>query len=129
MASVKWCDRGLVVAPLYFTIATSPKHLKSILKNLNWSGGHIEEPQKDAAKVQFLNSKNNKTIALVLIYDHSKDLTSTLALIVHESVHVWQEIRSMMGEQSPSKEFEAYSIQAISQQLMTEYLRQTKRKL
>jgi hypothetical protein len=43
------------------------------------------------------------------------------ALLVHEAVHVWQLFRESIGEHGPSKEFEAYSIQAISQRLMERY--------
>jgi len=34
---------------------------------------------------------------------------------------VWQEYSSRIGETNPSSEFEAYSIQAIAQRLMTAY--------
>lgn len=43
------------------------------------------------------------------------------AVIVHESVHVWQEIRDRMVESNPSSEFEAYSIQMIALDLMAQY--------
>ena len=44
-----------------------------------------------------------------------------IALIVHEAVHVWQEIKQRMGEQNPSIEFEAYSIQQIVVNLVSDY--------
>lgn len=47
-------------------------------------------------------------------------------LIIHESVHVWQSIRSFIGEDYPSREFEAYSIQRISQDLLWSYQELTK---
>lgn len=40
------------------------------------------------------------------------------AMLVHEAVHVFQRVCEHIGEDSPSDEFEAYSIQAISQELM-----------
>lgn len=43
------------------------------------------------------------------------------ALLVHEATHVWQEILSQMSESAPSTEFEAYSMQTISQHLFTMY--------
>ncbi|HCW3748771.1 TPA: hypothetical protein OXK62_003309 [Acinetobacter baumannii] len=42
-------------------------------------------------------------------------------LLLHEAVHVWQKIRKLMGEKEPSSEFEAYSIQAIAQDLFEMY--------
>lgn len=46
-------------------------------------------------------------------------------LLVHESVHIFQEWCSRYGERNPSPEFEAYSIQAIAQRLMESYAQQT----
>ncbi|CRX65494.1 hypothetical protein ABTF02_10115 [Acinetobacter baumannii] len=42
-------------------------------------------------------------------------------LLLHEAVHVWQKIKKLMGEREPSSEFEAYSIQAIAQDLFKMY--------
>lgn len=44
--------------------------------------------------------------------------TAIAALLVHEAVHVFQNICEHLGEENPSSEFEAYSIQRISQDLM-----------
>lgn len=50
------------------------------------------------------------------------------ALLVHEAVHVWQYIRERMGEDRPSSEFEAYSIQGIAQELMLAFKAQRSKK-
>lgn len=42
-------------------------------------------------------------------------------LLLHEAVHIWQEIKLKMGEDNPNSEFEAYSIQAIAQDLFEMY--------
>lgn len=52
---------------------------------------------------------------IVVLLDKKANVTDSekAALLVHESVHVWQEIRKRMGEKEPSCEFEAYSVQSI----------------
>lgn len=42
-------------------------------------------------------------------------------LLVHEAVHIWQKDCELRGEEEPSKEYEAYAIQIISQNLMWQY--------
>ena len=39
-------------------------------------------------------------------------------MLLHEAVHIWQIVKRRMGEREPSVEFEAYSIQAIAQDLL-----------
>lgn len=37
------------------------------------------------------------------------------ALLAHEAVHVWQNVRERIGEKSPGRETEAYAVQHITQ--------------
>lgn len=46
--------------------------------------------------------------------------TSTL---VHEAVHVFEAVMRDIGEDAPSEEFRAYSVQAIFEALQAEFLR------
>jgi hypothetical protein len=47
------------------------------------------------------------------------------ALLTHEAMHLWREIRNQIGEKEPSAEFEAYAIQKITQNLAYSYEKQT----
>jgi hypothetical protein len=53
------------------------------------------------------------------------DAIDVACTLVHESVHVFQRLCDSIGESSPSREFEAYSIERIAERLMREYVRQT----
>jgi hypothetical protein len=47
----------------------------------------------------------------------------TIGLLAHEAIHVWQAIRDHIGEEAPSFEFEAYTFQAIFQELLSAYVK------
>lgn len=49
------------------------------------------------------------------------DLNQIHGLLLHESVHIWQELKDKMGEENSGIEFEAYSIQKIAQDLFAMY--------
>lgn len=69
------------------------------------------------ARVSFIDD-----YAVVQIKDESKwSLIQIHGLILHEAVHIWQELREKMGEENPSAEFEAYSVQSIAQNLFDMY--------
>lgn len=62
----------------------------------------------------YKNPKNGDPICIIVIAppgDH--ELHSMLGVIAHECMHVWQEVRARIGEEFPSIEFEAYTIQSL----------------
>ena len=109
----------LFVSPfghLRYALALSKKHMKQIGvdKNEFLSMG-------TPAQVGFFNV-DNSVLAVVQIGGYEgRTIHEINAMIVHEAVHVWQEIKSMMYEKEPSSEFEAYSIQQIALNLMSEF--------
>jgi hypothetical protein len=73
------------------------------------------------ATVHFFE-KDNATSAIVCIGNREgRTHNQVCGLLVHEAVHIWQEIKSNIGEKNPSLEFEAYSIQTIAQRLIEAY--------
>lgn len=57
---------------------------------------------------------------VVLPVSKSDDKNHALGVLVHESVHIYQEFRDRILESNPSPEFEAYTIQEIFYNLLTE---------
>ena len=63
-----------------------------------------------------------ENIVVVYISSHN-DHARTLSTLVHESVHVWQMIRSAAGEEGHSAEAEAYGIQLIFEDLRKDLIK------
>jgi hypothetical protein len=83
-----------------------------------------------SATVHKVSQSNGDFVAIVALGGEVKklELEQVYSLLVHEAVHLWQWQCDLIGEDAPSEEFEAYGIQAISQELMFAYRAATKRK-
>lgn len=62
-------------------------------------------------------TRGGECAAIVYIKKNDRSVIENYGLLVHEAMHIWQEVKLLMGEEKPSSEFEAYSIQAIAQDL------------
>lgn len=126
-ADTIWCSRSLITNPLFFGICTSEKLFKKELRRLKIKDGPDFLLTDHANATAHFFEKDGKTSALVCINGKCKNSKIEIyALLVHEAVHIWQKIRSHIGEHNPSDEFEAYSIQQISLELMSNFEAQLK---
>lgn len=75
-----------------------------------------------ATTTLFNNYKNGYRVAIVTVRGgFSTNVTADL--LIHEAVHVWQDLREAIGEEKPSSEFEAYTVQNITAELFAAYER------
>ena len=79
---------------------------------------NLISPGSGNASTNFIIDKYGQSFIIVYMPYADVSLNMQQGLIIHESVHVWQEIKLLMNEKEPSSEFEAYSIQTISQSLL-----------
>lgn len=131
---MKWLDRALVVLPHFYGLCLDEKDFRRELKSLkvpraNWppflASTHAN------ATAHFFEKGDGGFCAIITLADTAGRSTAQVhAMLVHEAVHLWQETRSILGEKSPSSEFEVYAVQSISQRLMEAYdeMRPIKRK-
>lgn len=124
-----WIDRTLIRSPYHISLCTTEKGFHAVLKKL-------KVPEKDwpefvtediGACVQIFEYDQH-LFAVVNMEKSKRPVEEIYSTLTHEAVHIFQHIREFIGEQYPSVEFEAYSIQNISQNLMESYKRQTSTK-
>lgn len=105
---------------------TSPfKHVKYALvrnkkdaKSIGIPFGQLSPSGKGSASLNFLEDESGEVLLVVYFPKSKMSSLFTESLLCHESIHIWQEIKLLMGEEKPSAEFEAYSIQLIFQDLL-----------
>jgi len=101
-----------------YTLARNQLHMDLLFEDMN-NVDKFLSTEGAAAQVDFYS---NGTYAVVQLGDTSeRNPIEVYGLLLHEAVHVWQKVRKLMGEKEPSSEFEAYSIQAIAQDLFEMY--------
>ena len=124
MKKVAYLDSGLVELNGFLGICDSEQGFKRELKRLHvtdypfsWMSDGCD------GKTHFLEKEaTGECVYLVCIRRNSKvSKLQMYGLLVHEAVHVWQAFKESIGEKYPSSEFEAYSIQSISQRLMVAF--------
>lgn len=128
MSKSIWRDRRLMTCPFHYALCTTEKifHKELVrlqIKQQDWP--HFVLNERSHATTHFF-TKDGKTIIIVCIKVDDRTGIEVAGLLVHEAVHIWQEMCDNIGERSPSTEFEAYSIQTISQELMWGFRDQVK---
>ncbi|MGN5766262.1 hypothetical protein ACNQO6_18125 [Acinetobacter calcoaceticus] len=103
---------------IQYTLARDQLHMDLLFDDMQESDQFLSI-EGAAAQVDYYQEG---TYAVVQLGDTSgRDLIEVYGLLLHEAVHLWQQVRVLMGEREPSSEFEAYSIQAIAQDLFEMY--------
>lgn len=105
----------LMKAPIgrvYYGIVFNKKQKSKFLEKHGIPECAVEDCDTDACTHR-LEGEDGQVICLI---ECRKPETTVdyMMLIVHECVHVYQEMIKWCAEESPSPEFEAYSIQEIS---------------
>ncbi len=123
-----WLNRDLVRGP-YLALCLTKKDFKKHLKDLGVKRRVKFVSRGANATTHHLQNKERGIASIVCLGNwKGREGIEIAGLLVHEAVHVWQEYHRSIREEFPSSEFEAYSIQTLSQSLMQEFLRQRKEK-
>lgn len=124
-----WLDRTLITGP-FLALVTSEAEFYKALKAMkipkadgpDW----IKTPQADATTHWMTHESGELACIVALRLREGVNGVQVAAMFAHEAVHVFQRYCEHIGEEKPSAEFQAYSIQAITQNLMTAYSQKVK---
>lgn len=126
----RWLDRTLTQCAYYFCLILNEADFHKELRKLKlpehrWAA--FLNPTAHATTHHF--EHDGKMIAIVCLNaELAKEKTGcqVAALLVHESVHIWQRHAAYIGAfNDHGDEEEAYAIQDIAQSLMESYAEQT----
>lgn len=121
---VKWLDRRISAPGPYLCLCLSEAEYLQAMKHCKVTpvDTWIKTPQADATTHHLRASAG--LVAIVCLREHEKRSGVEIAgLLVHEAVHAWQEWCDYYGENPTAREQEAYAIQGIAQELMSEFAR------
>jgi hypothetical protein len=107
-------------------VCIDEKVFKQELKRLNVRDSFLSHPSAHATAHFYENKAQEKKCCIICMHPSAVEREKTnpegvVALLVHEAVHLWQYIKEDIGEHNPSKEFEAYAIQNLTQELLQSY--------
>lgn len=127
----EWLDRSLVISPWCLSLCTTPEMFLAEQRRMSVRPDDIRAFPQSGAQVSFFESSDfekegvRKAMIVTVSDEAAKcEPIQIAAMLCHEAVHVVQQVFRTIGEKHPSDEFYAYSIQAMAQGLMYEYVRQ-----
>ena len=111
-----WIDRTIIESPYCIGLCQTEKQYRNELQRLkvdDYKTCEWIQEGKDGNVTEIVQNKGNGQCFIVSIrINKDTKPIEVIGLLVHEAVHCWQKIHRNMGEDQPSAEFEAYSIQS-----------------
>ena len=121
-----WLNMALLLSP-YYTLCLSKEAFHKELKKcgvLRESWPLFVNERADAT-THFLERQGRLCAIVCVTPDRCVDQVELYAILIHEAVHIWQQLCLDIHESAPGEEVEAYAIQHLAEELIREYLRQT----
>lgn len=123
MAKLSWYGRTFLSAPVRYCLCLTEQQYKLAMKQaeVDYPAPFVNEGSQATTHIVQPKGERTDTVAIVcMVLDDRHDMPERNALLVHESVHVFQEIMRQWGESNVGDETQAYFIQRISLDLMAE---------
>ena len=122
---INWLNR--VIAPLapHLCLCLSDAEYQAALKDIEAPFTAAWISDQAHATVHVFENDDGASIACIVCMGDNGDAepVDIATILVHEAVHIWQIWCRHYGEDNPGDEQEAYAIQLIANELMSEYAR------
>lgn len=121
--ATKWLDRRIAAAGPFLALCLSEAEFREACRRIKVEPEPWVKTTHSQATAHFFGGPHGLT-AIICIRDfEGRNPVEVAGLLVHEAVHVWQEYADHIGEREPGREQEAYAVQVIAQELMSEFAR------
>ena len=123
----RWLDRHVAALGPNLTLCLSEADFKAVCDELEIATPYNWVMPNAHAATHFFE-QDGVWASVVCINDWQGRKLSTIAgVLIHEAVHVWQRHALSIGEINPGAEQEAYAIQYIAQELISEFIRRERK--
>lgn len=124
MRAPRWLGRRIAAAGPHLTLCLSEDEYRAAMKQLRAAPAVPWPAEAALAAMQALENREGDLVCIVCLRQpEGREPVDVAASLVHEAVHCWQMYAEHIGEDEPGQEQEAYAIQSIAQELMTEFAR------
>lgn len=111
---------------LNYCLVINDKQAKKVIKKFNL---HKESLINNMTYDAYTYYDSDNKIIAIRIVNNELSLINLISLIIHEVTHVKQFVMEQLNEHKPSDEFEAYLMQEITNNLLTDCFNKLKIKL
>lgn len=116
-----WLSKEVGISLCHWCLCLTEDALKKVQSQLSKEGRYLNLAfPTGGAECKFVYRDDKLTDCIVCLVETDDPVDNAVSL-VHEAVHIWQALCEYIGEENPSKEFEAYTIQNITQRLFDAY--------
>lgn len=121
----RWLDRRIALPGPYLALCLSESEFTSATKHLRIAdpGPWIKNEHSHATTHFFRLPGKPLAVVVSLAEWQGREPVEVAGLLIHEAVHIWQRYAEDMGEFRPGDEQEAYAVQSIAQELLSEFAR------
>jgi hypothetical protein len=116
---MNWLNRNTAFPFPYYTLCRDPKQFAKFLKQFKLPAQNFLLDANSDASSHFYEKPGSPSMIVVCLGNtKGRSKVEVFGVLVHEAMHIWQDVKQHIHEHNPSKEFEAYTVQFIAQNLM-----------